>query len=346
MRFRVRHVLLALAGLLTVTSAGVFLDHSSAQETSDDGYILYTAYGQRTAYQVFRIRADGTDKKRLTPKRQGGNEPSWSPDGTRIAYSASSGIMVMKADGSRRRPFTSRSNDSDPEWSPDGERIAFFRCERCNSEGSPSSRNLFTKKTAGSGLRQLTDFTRAVPAEAAWSPDGSRLAYIRQGLQTAIQVVSRSGGDPRTVVVGRNILSYDWSPDGTRIVFDCLCEGDEESDLYEVDVDSGVVTTLTDTAEAEQDPRWNPDGQRVLFVRWELDGAGLFVVETLGLLETRLTSGMRAVPEAEWSPDGSMIAYVRWERADLFKMSADGTGKERLTHDGLDQIQPQWQPRF
>jgi len=63
---------------------------------------------------------------------RGDSEPSWSPDGTRIAFTRLVGssleVFVMKADGSGQRALTHGSpNHLDPAWSPDGKTIAYSR---------------------------------------------------------------------------------------------------------------------------------------------------------------------------------------------------------------------------
>jgi Tol biopolymer transport system component len=74
------------------------------------------------------MNADGSDQV----QRSGGTSPSWSPDGTRIAFAAAGGISIMNADGSNPTPFSITSdlatdNISSVKWSPDGTKLAFSR---------------------------------------------------------------------------------------------------------------------------------------------------------------------------------------------------------------------------
>jgi Tol biopolymer transport system component len=100
-------------------------------------------------------------------------DPTYSPDGTKIAYEESAGdssIGVMNADGSGAANITSgdggNNADFDPSWSPDGTRIAFTR-----------ARQIWTMNADGSAATQLTTGTNA--SYPTWSPDGTQIAFER-----------------------------------------------------------------------------------------------------------------------------------------------------------------------
>jgi len=84
---------------------------------------------------------------RLTTNSAGDFGPSWSPDGSKIAFwsdrDGNSDIYVMNADGSEQTRLTDNSaSDQEPAWSPDGRRVAFV-----------SSRDGFTAISAGGHTR-------------------------------------------------------------------------------------------------------------------------------------------------------------------------------------------------
>jgi Tol biopolymer transport system component len=100
-------------------------------------------------------------------------DPTYSPDGTKIAYEESAGdssIGVMNADGSGAANITSGSGgnnaDFDPSWSPDGTKIAFTRAKQ-----------IWTMNADGSSATQLTTGTDA--SYPTWSPDGTQIAFER-----------------------------------------------------------------------------------------------------------------------------------------------------------------------
>lgn len=106
--------------------------------------------------------------------------PSWSADGTRIAFSHLGVIYVVEADGSRLTPVVKR--DSQLEWfesplspaiSPDGSRIAYVH----NSDSCKVNFDIFVSDIDGSNRRRLTDHD-GTDTNPVWSPDGGRIAFM------------------------------------------------------------------------------------------------------------------------------------------------------------------------
>jgi Tol biopolymer transport system component len=102
-----------------------------------------------------------------------GSEPSWSPDGMRIAFVRVTGghthLLVAKADGTSEAQITDGSaEDEEPAWSPDGKHIVF--CSAHTTDGT-SQANLFVVGEDGSGLVQLTEGD-SFACRPAWGRDG------------------------------------------------------------------------------------------------------------------------------------------------------------------------------
>src|ERR671925_261641 len=125
---------------------------------------------------VYAVNADGSGLVRLTNDPAADFDPSWSPDGRRIAYrhedEKSGQIYVMNADGSQQRNLTRRRGlDYSPAWSPDGRKIAFDHI----SVGS-TNWDIWVMNADGSGARPLIA-SGASEQGPAWSPDGKTIAY-------------------------------------------------------------------------------------------------------------------------------------------------------------------------
>lgn len=143
-------------------------------------------------------------------------DPAWSPDGKRLAYVAAyrgSELVVANRDGSRRHGVASGGSQliTAPAWSPRGGVIAFALPEQ---PGRPP--DIYTVKPDGSGRRLLL----RNGADPAWSPDGSKLAYIASGSRSELVVAGANGGNPRLVTASPGTLARPaWSRDGKLIAF-------------------------------------------------------------------------------------------------------------------------------
>ena len=156
-----------LLPLLCLTLSLGAVSAAGATPQGPNGRIAFALNDGSGSAELYSVNADGSAMRRLTWTPQDEQAPSWSPDGTRIAYESSlGGVWVMNADGSGQTKLTSGTQDIDPAWSPDGTQIAF---------GRPSSNgwNLFVMSADGSALRRVSDVFGNDPA---WSPDGRRLA--------------------------------------------------------------------------------------------------------------------------------------------------------------------------
>ncbi len=99
------------AGLL----AGAAADGAAPERTSfpgASGKIAFVGSHGRSA-QIYVVNPDGSGRASL-PGGRGGADPSWSPDGSRLAFGTRGGIRVMNADGSGSLTVTRRRNDRDP----------------------------------------------------------------------------------------------------------------------------------------------------------------------------------------------------------------------------------------
>jgi dipeptidyl aminopeptidase/acylaminoacyl peptidase len=200
---------------------------------------------------------------------------------------------------------------------------------------SDTTVNLVGLPEAGGDPVQLT-FHPSLDRAPDWSPDGSRIAFSRDGV---IQVMSADGTELRAFHEGTN---PDWSPDGTRIAFERI----ERVFVFEPDGDQTALYGGEGSA-----PAWSPDGSMiavdVLVTQRESD---IFLLPSSGSEPVNLTNDpVRVDREAAWSPDGSQIVYRHLDRRentgyDLWIMESDGSNPEELYAPAGAQVLPTWLP--
>ena len=173
------------------------------------------------ARNLFLVRPDGTNIRRVTQLPHYNGQPSWAPDGKRVLFlvgrpEAAGNIFVMSADGSEQRQLT---HWTDPKggavygrWSPDSTRIAFRGSE----------------------------------------PD----ATTRTSPKASLFVISADGGEARRLDVGIDDGMPDWSPNGQWIAFQR--KAGASMDLFVMRPDGSELTRLTLDGIEKDWPRWRP----------------------------------------------------------------------------------------
>jgi Tol biopolymer transport system component len=156
--------------------------------------------------EIWVVNVDGTGLARLTSAVQIGTSlgnpiyssdlsPSWSPDGTRIAFSsnregiANREIYVMNADGSNQIRLTNTANDeTNPTWSPDSQRLGF------HINGGPNF-GINIMNSDGTNLIHVTN----AGFSPAWSPDGTKFAFAGfdagNNFRTALYLINVNGSN-------------------------------------------------------------------------------------------------------------------------------------------------------
>ena len=189
--------------------------------------------------------------------------------------------------------------------------------------------------------------------QAAWSPNGSRLAFVPFGSdcggapsQSVVCVMNADGtglvGLPISATPAQNGLS--WSPDGSKIAFFGA------GGLYAVNVDGSGSILLTSSlgVGSPNFPAWSPDGSKIAFsCGVESGNSDICVVNADGTGLARLTTDPADDHRPRWSPDGSKIAFATTRygldgngNPTIAVMNPDGTGVTPIGYGDA----PAWSP--
>lgn len=220
---------LALATVASVALAAS--SGASAGFPGPNGVIAFTRVTP-AGTAIYLVDPDGGRERRLAA----GADPSFSPDGTRIAFESDGEVVVAGVDGGEARPV---SAGEDPAWSPDGSTIALVY----------RGRIVLVPVDGGAAERVV-----ATGREPAWSPDGRRIAFESGG---SVAVAGIDGRGRAVVARGSDPA---WSPDGRLIAFV------RDADVMLVEPNAGAERAVTNNYFGERDPTFSPDGRSVLFV--------------------------------------------------------------------------------
>lgn len=263
------------------------------------------------ATDIYTICPDGSSLTKLTDSIAVEASPSWSPDGSRIAFSStptgSSQVFVMNADGSNPVQLTSDAQNDYPIWHPDGRQIAFRTTD---------GKGLWWWRIIDLDTRQVSqltepsyDFFFQTPA---WSPDGQRLAYM-----SLVEQKARNDGSSQI-----HVKNHDGSGD----------------------------VALTHDTWANISPIWSPDGKRIAFLS-ERDGVynsfALYVMSADGQEVRKLSEPIFSESSKfAWSPDGLQIAIdTDLSAGKILIIDLESDQKtELIVNDGGGAFSPSWQP--
>ena len=205
-------------------------------------------------------------------------------------------------------------------------------------------RALLVMRPNGTGIRTLVAGRRLEASDPVWSPDGSRIAFVRSDInELGIYVVRRDGSGLHRIGSG---FDPSWSPDGTRIAFGA--GAGETSAIFTMRSDGSDRHRLTRPRFVfDSSPDWSPDGRRIAFVRDNDRLASIHVMKADGTNRFRLADG----GSPDWSPDGSRLAFVGGELDRISVMDANGRRQRRLRTVPrylrrlvLHELYPTWSP--
>ena len=297
------------------------------------GLIVYASNRVAEQYELFVIRDDGTDDRRLTTHLFADEiAPDWAPDGSRIAFVSNrfgpADLFIMNSDGTnqQRLIINTLRREFDPDWSPDGTQIAFA----WDWQGGQFDIWVADLSTSVVLLRQITN-DPGDERQPAWSPDGRHIAYTCQwddqdeicSVDLITLEVRRLTHRPLT-----DERQPAWSPDGASILF----------------------TSFGATAPVEEGAPTSP-------ADWELSKLATPTATTTATATVTLPPTSSATPtttatssvtptptETETATPTATPTPTLFERAAIWIMDADGSNPRVLIDLGDRVFDPAWAP--
>jgi len=247
---------------------------------------------------VYVMAADASMQTGLA---EGFLEPSWSPDGTRLALTRADtwfgcSIYTVRADGSQSMRITETYYcDHSPAWSPNGTKIAFASGDLMCFDDCIV--RLYVVNADGSNMVALAGSGSGWNTRPSWSPDGSKIAFEgwdRPFAHSDIYVMNADGSGAVNLTNDPGFNTEPaWSRDGVLAFV-------RNGDIWVMNADGSGATNLTANLGFESNPAWSPDGSKMMFVSAAQNGC--------------------------WSPD-PMCYHLN---SDLYVMNRDGSGVQHL----------------
>ncbi len=283
-----------LSILLLVTAA-----FAESSKLPGNGRIAFCRIEKGGHYDIFTINSDGTKMTNVTNSPdQDEISPSWSPDGTRLAYlykldEQNYVIVIMDADGGNMtfllQVYIPKSDGDTLSWSPDGKTIAF------TSDGDIYSIEI----DGGYPVNLTNDPTHN--RQPSFSPDGKLIAFTRQkDNDRGVYVMTADGSKVERTLLGANFKDASaakFSPDGNRF-------------LYSADIGAGrdcLISAKTDgtddiiLAANASSADWSPDGSQVVFADEDEKSSRIYVMPANGDGPLRQI-GPAGARQPDWQP--------------------------------------------
>ncbi len=246
-----------------------------------EGRIVFQARAEDENTRLYTVNPDGSDLRVVTSGNYNSTKARWSRDGTMLAFQSDSidttiGPMmyVMDASGSIQPAVPDYYGSGFHmagvvrDWSPDNRFLLALACELCDP--FPVSFQFLLDLTGAVPPFQLTA-TPEVPfnvSGSTLSPDGSMIAFSwADTTSRRLLVADADGTNLRRFETTEAGNWPAWSPDGCRIAFGRIPEGERLVEIYYYDLTTGEVNRVTEHSDERHFdfPRWSPDGTRLVF---------------------------------------------------------------------------------
>lgn len=341
-----------------------FIAYGFSADFSPDGTeIVFSSNYYSEVVQIFKQKIDGSNLQQLTFGDTPAVNPSWSPDGEKIAYESAnldpsvgpSDIWLMDSDGDNQQNLTNNIGFSwayTPTWSPDSGKIIF--AEQASGYSFPyyEAPQIYTMNPDGTN-RTLLTFYGSGKYEPKWSPIGNVIIFsASQGRYDAYSFdifIMNSDGTNRTRLNENDSddrhpdfrpgISYSTPVPEADLAY-ISSDFDTDENLYTMKSDGSQKTLLYDLIQGVEFS-WSNQGDKIGYTR---GGIHIFSFDSPNV--HRLFTEYDYIDEFSWSPDDTQIvspAYITITNQPIVLVNTDGTGAVLLTYGFIDK-KPAWSP--
>ena len=327
----------------------------------------------RRQSQIWIAAIDGSRQPRqFTTSPQSSSSPRWSPDGRTLAFLSAR----PTADGAASTPSQSSTPSPAPQSSPQTpaqQLPAQTVPTPSNPPGAQPAQTTGTPTPVSTPGAIGTATTPGVPSALQTTPAASETQPRAQ-----VYALALDGGEARRLTNLKNgVNSFDWSPDGKRLVVttrtglsdarapssdvrhykhlsykfnDTGWFDDKRSHVWTVDAQTGAATQITFGEDwNDTDPQWSPDGNFIAFVSDrtgkafdESRNTDVFVIDSAGGPIRKISDHDEEDSSPRWSPDGKQIAFAgrihERDHPKIFVAPASGGAASRNVSPALDLI--------
>jgi len=229
-----------------------------------------------------------------------------------------------------------------------GERGAFdTRIAYVTVTGSGKERRYALQIADSDGYNPQTIRSSSQPIMSpAWSPDGSRIAFVSfENKQAEIFVQEIATGAQTKVAAFKGINGAPvWSPDGKYLALTLSRDGNPE--IYRLRLADGSLERLTSNPAIDTEPAWAPDGQSIVFTSDRGGGPQLYRMPARGGTPKRISFEGKYNASADWSPDGQRLSMVHRAQDGRYQIAALDlqTGVLQVLSDGRLDESPSFAP--
>ena len=278
------------------------------EQWTNNGRIAFVRGSSIDSEEIYTMNSDGSNQERLTNNAMRDSSPTWSPDGSMIAFHRRHGsdvnyeIYTMNANGSNQTRLTNNSTlvDAFPSFSQDGSMIAFYRYQ------DDGNAEIYIMNSDGSNQINVSNHPEG-DYDPSWSPDGSSIAFY-----------NHTSGP---------IL--------------------DNEDIIVMNSDGSNRINISNKYGDERHPAWSPDGSMIAFDHYQEDGNGeIYTMNSDGSNQVNVSNHPSSDSYPTWSPDGSMITFSsnRDGNTEIYTMNSDGSNVTRLTNSSVFDGRPSWGP--